>query len=232
MTYFTPYFQIVEAQRAMDLRPDYYADAATDPEFKGSAFEAGLSGFTRSAVQRGMAAPSYEYELPARVSITTGDIERFDSATKLFFGINKKDMPDEMTEYLTSIGFDDPTYDLGSKSRIPSEERVENMYLSAILPMAVEIGKEVAETEGTSKRDQNILARNYIKNIMDEGKADFVNQGIGSPMAKAVDKLSRMPADKRRASVVRFRLYNDREPDLSSIADLQQLMELSKSITK
>jgi hypothetical protein len=67
---------------------------------------------------------------------------------------------------------------------------------------------------------------------MDEGKADFVNQGIGSPMAKAVDKLSRMPADKRRASVVRFRLYNDREPDLSSIADLQQLMELSKSITK
>jgi hypothetical protein len=99
MTYFTPYFQIVEGQRAMDLRPDYYADAATDPEFKDSAMEAFKSGFTRSAVQRGMAAPSYEYELPARVSITTGDIERFDSGIKLFFGINKKDIPDDMSQY-------------------------------------------------------------------------------------------------------------------------------------
>ena len=232
MTYFTPYFQIVEAQRALDMRPDYYADAATDPEFKGSAGEAFQSGFQRSAVQRGMAAPSFENELPARVSITTGDIQRFDSGTKLFFGINKKDMPDDMAEYLTSIGFDDPTYDLGSRSRIPSEKRVENTYLSAILPLAVEIGKEVAETEGQTKKDQNILARNYIKNILDEGKSDFVNAGIGSPMAKAVDKLSRMPADKRRSSVVKFRLYNNREPDLSSMVDLQQLMKLSQSITK
>jgi hypothetical protein len=141
-------------------------------------------------------------------------------------------MPNEMTEYLTSIGFDDPTYDLGSKSRIPSEKRAENWYLSAVLPMAVEIGKQVAESEGATKREQNILARNYIKNIMQDGKNDFVNEGIGSPMAKAVDKLSRMPSDQRRASVVRFRLYNDREPDLSSISDLQQLMEFSQSITK
>ena len=232
MTYFTPYFQVVEAQRAMDLRPDYYADAATDPEFKGSAGEAFKSGFMRSAVQRGMASPSFESELPARVSITTGEIDRFDSAIKLFFGINKKDMPDEMTEYLTSIGFDDPTYDLGSKSRIPSEKRAENWYLSAVLPMAVEIGKQVAESEGANKREQNVLARNYIKNIMQDGKNDFVNEGIGSPMAKAVDKLSRMPSDQRKAAVVRFRLYNDREPDLSSISDLQQLMEFSQSITK
>jgi hypothetical protein len=67
---------------------------------------------------------------------------------------------------------------------------------------------------------------------MDQGKADFVNEGIGSPMAKAVDKLSRLPADRRRAAVVRFIIFNDREPDLSSIFDLQQLMELSESITK
>ena len=105
-------------------------------------------------------------------------------------------------------------------------------WLSAVLPMAVEIGKQVAESEGANKREQNVLARNYIKNIMQDGKNDFVNEGIGSPMAKAVDKLSRMPSDQRKAAVVRFRLYNDREPDLSSISDLQQLMEFSQSITK
>ena len=232
MTYFTPYFQIVDAQRAMDIRRKDYADAALDPTFKDDWSGAFASGFQRSAVQRGMAAPSYEYELPARVSITRGDIERVDPAYKLFFGLNKKAIETDMEEYLTSIGYDDPTYQLGSRSKIPSEKRAENWYLSQVLPMAVDIARGFSEEYATTEKDKIKVSRKFLTDILDQSKNEFVASNYSSPMAQAVERLSKLGKVDRQYALLMFKEEFGEAPDLTSLEDISILVNMSKSIAK
>ena len=128
-------FQGVEAQRAAGIKSDVYVDAASEPTLNDDWSTSFGSGFSRSLIQRGVAAPSYEEDMPNRVSINTGDIKRYDPLKKLFLGLNIKEADNDVTEYLLEIGFEDPTYELGSKSKIPAEKRAENQYLSVVLAL-------------------------------------------------------------------------------------------------
>lgn len=231
-TYFTPYFQIVDAQRAMGLRREDYGDAALDPSFKDTAMEAGKAGFMRSFIQRGFAAPSYENELPARVDIVTGDARRFDPFTKLAFGLSIRERDSDMAEYLATIGYDDPTYQLGSKSRIPSQKRAENAYISMALPLLVEGAEYFADTMATTKKDKINVGRKYLDDTIAAAKGDFDERGFSAPEAKLVDKLSRTKKVDRKYAFFMFRQVNGRPPDLTEVADLQLLLDLTKDITK
>ena len=229
-TYFTPFFQAVDAQRAMGIRREDYGDAAMDPTFKDSPMEAGKEGFMRSFIQRGFAAPSYENELPARVDIVTGDARRFDPFTKLAFGLSVRERDSEMAEYLASIGYDDPTYQLGSKSKIPSQRRAENAYISMALPLLVEGAEYYSETLATEKKDKIDVARKFLNDTIAAAKGDFDEKGFSAPEAKLVDQLSRTKKVDRKYAFFMFRQVNGRPPDLTEVEDLQQLIELSKNI--
>ena len=158
-TFLTPMFQLVEGQRAADIKSDVYVDAATEPTLNDDWGTSFGSGFSRSLIQRGIAAPSYEEDLPNRVAIDTGDIKRYDPLKKLFLGLNIKEADNDITEYLLEIGFEDPTYELGSRSKIPSEKRAENQYLSAILPLITEVSKDLASDMGDTKSEERKSTR-------------------------------------------------------------------------
>lgn len=102
--------------------------------------------------QRGMAAPSFEEELPQRVDVMKGPKERPDAASRLALGLTITGKDDDVTDYLKEIGFADATYELGSKSRIPENKIAENEYISIYLPMMVEIAREIASEQPTKKK--------------------------------------------------------------------------------
>lgn len=227
-TFLTPMFQLVEGQRAADIKSDVYVDAATEPTLNDDWGTSFGSGFSRSLIQRGIAAPSYEEDLPNRVAIDTGDIKRYDPLKKLFLGLNIKEADNDVTEYLLEIGFEDPTYELGSRSKIPSEKRAENQYLSAILPLITEVSKDLASDMGDTKSEQHKIARKYVKDLLADAKQEFLTDGYASPYAVAVDDLSRVPYDDRQYAQIMFKKLNDgRNPDPRSLPDLLQLIELS-----
>jgi hypothetical protein len=227
-TFLTPMFQLVEGQRAADIKSDVYVDAATEPTLNDDWGTSFGSGFSRSLIQRGIAAPSYEEDLPNRVAIDTGDIKRYDPLKKLFLGLNIKEADNDVTEYLLEIGFEDPTYELGSRSKIPSEKRAENQYLSAILPLITEVSKDLASDMGDTKSEQHKIARKYVKDLLADAKQEFLTDGFASPYAVAVDDLSRVPYDDRQYAQIMFKKLNDgRNPDPRSLPDLLQLIELS-----
>jgi|13_taG_2_1085334.scaffolds.fasta_scaffold03249_5 hypothetical protein len=227
-TFLTPLFQGVEGQRAAGIKSDVYVDAATEPTLNDDWGTSFGSGFSRSLIQRGLAAPSYEENLPNRVAIDTGDIKRYDPLKKLFLGLNIKEADNDITEYLLEIGFEDPTYELGSRSKIPSEKRAENQYLSAILPLITEVSKDLASDMGDTKSEQHKIARKYVKDLLADAKQEFLTDGYASPYAVAVDDLSRVPYDDRQYAQIMFKKLNDgRNPDPRSLPDLLQLIELS-----
>tara|TARA_R100001463_G_scaffold42621_4_gene89281 strand:- start:2337 stop:5915 length:3579 start_codon:yes stop_codon:yes gene_type:complete len=230
-TFLTPMFQIVEGQRAAGIKSDVYVDAATSPTLNDDWFTSFGSGFSRSLIQRGLAAPSYEEEMPNRVAIDTGDIKRYDPLKKLFFGLNIKEADNDITEYLLSIGYEDPTYELGSRSKLPEEKRAENQYLSTVLPLVVEIAKEQSTSgplRGETKKEINQVARSIVKNILATAKNEFLEDGYASPYATAVDDLSRIPRDDRKFAIVQFKKFNNgRSPDPTELTDILQLIEFA-----
>ena len=228
-TFLTPLFQGVEAQRAAGIKSDVYVDAASDPTLNDDWSTSFGSGFSRSLIQRGVAAPSYEEDMPNRVSINTGDIKRYDPLKKLFFGLNIKEADSDLTEYLLEIGFEDPTYELGSRSKVPSEKRAENKYLSAILPLVTEVSKDLSQKMGGNKSEQHKIARKYIKDLLADAKQDFLTDGFASPYATAVDDLSRVPYDDRQYAQIMFKKVNKgRSPDPRSLEDIMMLLELAE----
>tara|TARA_R110000787_G_C13435370_1_gene445898 strand:+ start:1196 stop:4783 length:3588 start_codon:yes stop_codon:yes gene_type:complete len=239
-TFFTPMFQLVEGQRALDIKSDVYVDAATDPTLNDDWSTSFGSGFSRSLIQRGLAAPSYEEDLPNRVSINTGDIKRYDPLKKLFFGLNIKEADNDITEYLLSIGYENPTYELGSRSKIPEEKRAENKHLSAILPFVVNLAKKMSTTgflKGTNKSEEEKVARKFIRDMLGDAKQEFMTDGFASPYASAVDDLSRVPKDDRQYAIIQFRKLNKtkefpngRDPDPTVLNDIIMLLELSDNV--
>jgi hypothetical protein len=227
-TFLTPLFQLVEGQRAAGIKSDVYVDAATDPTLNDDWGTSFGSGFSRSLIQRGVAAPSYEEELPNRVAIDTGDIKRYDPLKKLFFGLNVKAADNDVTEYLLEIGFEDPTYELGSRSKIPEEKRAENKYLSSILPLVTDLAKDLSGKQGDTKSEEHKIARKLVRDMLADAKQEFLTDGYASPYAVAVDDLSRVPYDDRQYAQIMFKKFNDgRSPDPRSLEDLMQLLELS-----
>ena len=169
--------------------------------------------------------------MPNRVAIDTGDIKRYDPLKKLFFGLNIKEADNDITEYLLSIGYEDPTYELGSRSKLPEEKRAENQYLSTVLPLVVEIAKEQSTSgplRGETKREINQVARSIVKNTLATAKEEFLEDGYASPYATAVDDLSRIPRDDRKFAIVQFKKFNNgRSPDPTELTDLLQLIEFA-----
>ena len=234
-TFFTPMFQFVEGQRAAGVKSDVYVDAATDPTLNDDWSTSFGSGFSRSLIQRGIAAPSYEEDMPNRVAIDTGDIKRYDPLKKLFLGLNIKEADNDVTEYLLSIGYENPTYQLGSRSKIPEEKRAENKHLSTILPFVVDLAKKMSTSgplKGNTKSEEQKIARKFIRDMLGDAKQEFMTDGFASPYASAVDDLSRVPIDDRQYAVIQFKkLNNGRNPDPTNLTDITMLLELSDNIT-
>ena len=186
--------------------------------------------FYRVFAQRGLAAPSFEEELPERYLIDKGEIDRPNSPAKLYGGLTMTEADSEMTKYLNEIGFGDPTFELGSKSKIPEVRLAENKILSKALPTLVEIVKQKATDKPTQKeayayaKAQLVIARNDILRQFYDG-----TRGKAPPIALVIDRLSRMTEGQRKEGVSLYKSYNEgRVPDTSNLEDMLALERYAK----
>lgn len=234
-TYITPAFQLTEAQRVQGIRGEEAKD------FKGSipsdanlpfAEDSGVRSFYEVFAQRGAAAPSFEEELNQRVAIDKGKIQRPDSAWRLYLGLTVTKRDSDITDYLKEIGYEDATYELGSKSRVSANKIAENEYISAAFPTLVEVAKEFSEEmHPNDKKEQHLLARKEIRNSAMKLREQFNDPYLGdvSPVAVVVDELSRLSKEDRRYGIVTFKDNNDgRLPDITNLEDLMEYAEYCK----
>ena len=227
-TFLTPVFQLPEAQRALGIRTTEAKDFTGSVEVSESTFE---NTFYEQLARRGLAAPSFEEELPNRITIDQGQVDRPDAATRLITGITIRDRDSDVREYLTEIGYADATYVHGSKSKVPELKLAENEFLENFFPMMVTMAKEFAESRHTRKRDQYRAARVFVKEAAEELRAAFNDpeDGIADKRAILADQLRRLSKDERAYGIVLFKDANDnRLPDLTSLEDLNALLNFSK----
>jgi hypothetical protein len=224
-TFLTPIFQLSEAQRVTGDRTNEYKDSALDPSLEGNFSKE----FHRSIGGRGIRAPSTEEDLPTRMTIDKGPMQRPDAALKLFAGLTVRERDSDVTDYLTEIGFGDPTYELGSKSRVASERRRENEYISLTLPMMVDLAKEMAQSTTNNKKDEYAKARKFVTDFTRKLRTDYKLKGTSSPVATAIDELSRIPKVDRKYGMLMFKENMDEPFDLTNANHIRILIEFSET---
>ena len=224
-TFLTPIFQLSEAQRVTGDRTNEYKDSALDPSLEGNFSKE----FHRSIGGRGIRAPSTEEDLPTRMTIDKGPMQRPDAALKLFAGLTVRERDSDVTDYLTEIGFGDPTYELGSKSRVASERRRENEYISLTLPMMVGLAKEMAQSTTNNKKDEYAKARKFVTDFTRKLRTDYKLKGTSSPVATAIDELSRIPKVDRKYGMLMFKENMDEPFDLTNANHIRILIEFSET---
>lgn len=248
-TWMVPFAQAIDAQRAMGVRGLEFKDVREDPELTfGSGFS---KEFARPFEQRGyFMSPEREEALPARENIFKTENKRVMPASK-FLGISLMSPSNEDGKYLGKLGF--TSYDLSSKSGVPSIQRAEDQYLKLYIPTLVEIAKdlEVEKREEYSDLPQNYrdkyteeehvngTVRPFITESMRTVKSEFARTGGEGGKGIYADNpeytigmmyYRKLPPEIRKQSVQEFQIQMGREPDPAKAEDLLNLVDIGKEL--
>ena len=234
-TWMVPFGQAIEAQRAYGSRSLDYLDHRPDPSLGG--FETFLKTTKRYAIDnRGLnKAPDYftyssekESDSPSRVDIFDPESQRVRPMQRLLFGLGQRTADAEYAEYLKEMGFD--SYDLASKSKVPSIENFENEILLEQLPMIVQAAQEYERSirinyqegllpDGTPienvevyrrKVSEDKFSNNYVKEFVKaqvgEVKRLLKDTGYAktTPYVKAVMDFRQLPSGFQKIAVQEY----------------------------
>ena len=234
-TWMVPFGQAIEAQRAYGSRSLDYLDHRPDPSLGG--FETFLKTTKRYAIDnRGLnKAPDYftyssekESDSPSRVDIFDPESQRVRPMQRLLFGLGQRTADAEYAEYLKEMGFD--SYDLASKSKVPSIENFENEILLEQLPMIVQAAQEYERSirinyqegllpDGTPienvevyrrKVSEDKFSNNYVKEFVkaqvSEVKRLLKDTGYAktTPYVKAVMDFRQLPSGFQKIAVQEY----------------------------
>ena len=241
-SWFVPFAQLIEAQRAVGERGLTYKDLQDDPDLDfqktflkelGKPFK--TRGFTTTPEEE-EAAPKKEY-------LFTDERKRVSPFGRVLLGLNMSTKDSEEGEYLKRLGFTE--YDLGSRSKVPTVKRFENKILREALPeivRAVKLREKTVRNEYINApksvkeefSEQNYvnsdikpLIKTYLKNI----KEDLTNikTGESSTYTKSLVEFRKLPKDFRRRAMTKYMELYDKEPDASNAEDLFTLTKIGKT---
>ncbi len=243
-TWLVPFAQVVESQRAAGLRGTEYKDVREDPDM---GFWSTLGNeVKRPFDQRGFSMlPSTEEELPERQFLYAGDgtKERTNILSRVIFGLNFQERDAQYGEYLKGKGMQE--WELGSKSRVPTVQRMENKELRKHIPTIVD---NVKNYENIIRTQYNVKSSDFKKDITEE---QYVNSKVvpliqsqvnnlkrelretdfsaSDPYLQAQVQYRRLGGKFRKYASVQFYERFGRFADASNTRDLQQLVEIGKT---
>ena len=248
-TWLVPFAQVVEGQRAAGLRGTEYKDVREDPDL---GFWSTLGNeVKRPFDQRGFSMlPSTEEQLPEREFLYAedGTKNRTNVLTRIITGLNFQERDAQYGEYLKSKGMQE--WELGSKSRVPKIQRIENKELRKHIPTIVDIAKNMEtyvrqayeskssdfKAEVTEEQYVNSEIIPLIKSQVNNLKRDLRETGMeymsDDPYLISQTQYRRMSPDIRKYATVKFIERNGRSPDGSNASDLQEMVTIGEAYKK
>ena len=230
-----PLFQIVEAERKMGFRTTERKEARqdfliTDPNFQ--------LGFTRQARARGLMDPDAEAALDQKQTITNTGETRDNIMWRVLAGRSLRDR-DATLNFFSSIGIDDPNYDLGSRHKMISVQSYQNEKVSEKMPMFIDLARSAGARARAQWNKDDALQQSYTeaeyvriymrdsiknninkyRNMIGEGKGMIVNR-----IETRVDQFMALGKDRRRMAEADFIRRTGREIDFGDYKDLERLL--------
>ena len=240
-TWAVPFAQIIDSERALDIRGTEYKDVAKDPTLDGVA--AFGNEIKRSFQQRGFGlSAEEEAALPIKEYPFYPDgKERLSPAFKLA-GVSLTSRPSNEGEYLMSLGFDYRQF--GSKSKVPTIQRYEQRLINGHMGTLVEIAQSYETILRQEYQEANEILReefteeeyvaNKLRPLISEELTSFkrevrdIVETEGSPYARAMITYRRIQPQFRKLATTDFVERYGRNPDPSSTEDLQVLTEIAQ----
>jgi len=233
--FINPLFQVVELERKMGFRTEERKETRQDFLISDDNLEIGL---TRQARSRGLMDPDEEAALMQRQTITNTGETRDNIMWRLLAGRSLRDR-DGTLNFFSSIGIDDPNFDLGSKHKMISVQTYQNEKVSEKMPLFIDLARSAgararAQWNGNDKLQEayteaeyvRIYMRDSIKNNINkyrskigEGKGMIVNR-----LETRVDQFMAIGKDRRRMAEADFIRRTGREVDFGNYKDLERLL--------
>lgn len=244
-SWFVPFAQVIEAQRAVGERGLTYKDVSEDPnlDFQTTFMQELQKPFK----QRGLAiSPEDEEKAPKREFLFAEDKKRVSPQSRVVLGLNLATPDSEEGEYLQRLGFTD--FELGSKSGVPSVRRFETKILRSVLPILVDVAKtreyqvrEEYRNSGKKTQDKyseqayvNIDIRALIKEQLSQVKRNIsdISKTKAGPYVQKIIEFRKLPPSFRRKATAKFYERNNRAPDVDTVKDLNELVVIGKTFQK
>tara|TARA_R110000796_G_scaffold236567_1_gene356048 strand:- start:33 stop:3977 length:3945 start_codon:yes stop_codon:yes gene_type:complete len=186
--------------------------------------------FRRGFYQQGFVAPSVEEAQPTRQFLHTDSSKRINVGTRLIAGLNFKEADSKEVEFLKSIGYGDPTYELGSRNRNKKMQAKENAALRERLPLIVNVVKNVVEMDGYKEgsKEYYIAAKKHTSDMVGYIKG-ITRTENSNAVQGASDKLRRMKNVDLKYAIQEFKKARGENPNLGSLRDLETLLEYGKA---
>ena len=230
-----PLFQVVEAERKMGFRTTERKEARqdfliTDPNFQ--------LGFTRQARSRGLMDPDAEAAMDQKQTITDTGETRDNIMWRLLAGRSLRDR-DSTLNFFSSIGIDDPNFDLGSKHKMISVQTYQNEKVSEKMPLFIDLARSAgararAQWNGNDKLQEAYTESEYVRTYMRDSIKNNINKyrskiGEGKGMIvnrleTRVDQFMAIGKDRRRMAEADFIRRTGREVDFGDYKDLERLL--------
>ena len=244
-SWFVPFAQIIETQRALGIRGLEYKDLREDPTL--DALTTAKKEFEKPFKQRGFTvSPEEEAAAPKREFVFAEDKKRVSPISRVLLGLNLSTRDSEEGEYLARLGYKD--FKFGSKSQVPTVQRAENKIIREALPLIVNFVKDEEDNLREEYRDAGPATKNEfteqayvnsgVKCLIDiqirKLKEKIANEGLGkgqaSEYARQLLSFRKLPKNIRRRAVTQFYDLNDRSPNVAEEDDLIELAIIGKKI--
>jgi len=244
-SWFVPFAQLIEAQRAVGDRGLTYKDLQDDPNLDFQ--ETFLKELGKPFKSRGFTvSPEEEKAAPKREFLFTEERKRVSPLSRVLLGLNMSTKDSVEGEYLKRLGFTE--YDLASRSRVPTVKRFENKILREALPEIVravklrekEVRNEYIKSNKATKEkfsEQNYvnsdikpLVKTYLNKVRDN--LTDIKTGESSTYVKALVEFRKLPKDFRRRAMSKYFEMRGKEPNPAVANDLFELTKIGKTFQK
>ena len=240
-SFLVPMNQVIDAQRALELRNMDYRDFSNDPNiFPENRFKQGLlKPFKRFALD-----PDTEKEKPLREDPFQERRERKNIGLKVIAGINMYTDDSEHGKFLKEMGY--TKWDASSKSLIPTVRNYENKLIRENLPDMVsylkdkraeyeEIYEDKRETlsSGRNPISKKLYVKKRIREDIDnelsfiKNNLSDISEAVGEEKAYKIETMvayRKLPLKIRTEAELVFKEENDRDGDLKY--SYEQIREL------
>jgi hypothetical protein len=246
-SWFVPFNQITDTQRALGFRGTEYKDFREDPVFE-EFLASGEKAFKKPFKQRALGvSPEEEEKAPKKEFVFTEKKERVLPMYKVLLGLNLTNEDSEAGKYLMRYGYTD--FKFGSKSGVPSVQRAENRLIRDYIPEVVRVAELVIEKEAlkeyrkaskttkdkfTERKFVVTAVRNFVDTRMRKFKNKIASDGLGKKQsteyARQLIAFRRFPKSLRDEAIRQYYVQTKKAPELDKEEPLATLVKIGKKL--